>query len=87
MDPDRRIQIVVGCSHDGRSGRTCGQSANIDAFWINRIVDAATMRRTWLRRSTSAPSTSETPPVRGWGRRAHRGRELAISNCRCSARW
>jgi hypothetical protein len=42
MDPNRRIQIVVGCSHDSRSGRTCGQSANIDAFWINRIVDAAT---------------------------------------------
>src|ERR1700680_3227592 len=32
MDPDRRIQIVVGCSHDSRSGRSGRQSADIDAF-------------------------------------------------------
>ena len=38
MDPDRGIQIVVGCSHDSRSGRSGRQSADIDAFWINRIV-------------------------------------------------
>src|SRR3984957_6683206 len=38
MDPDRRIQIVVGCSHDSRSGVSGRQSADIYAFWINRIV-------------------------------------------------
>ena len=38
MDPDRRVQIVVCCSHDSRSGRSGRQSADVDALWINRIV-------------------------------------------------
>src|SRR5882757_3560469 len=38
MDSDRRIQIVVGCCHDSRSGSSGRQSADVDALWINRIV-------------------------------------------------
>jgi len=38
MDSNRCVQIVIGCSHDSRSGRSGRQSADINAFWINRIV-------------------------------------------------
>ena len=38
MYADCRVQIVVRCSHDGSSGRSGRQSANVDPLWINRIV-------------------------------------------------
>ena len=38
MDSDRGVQIVVGCSHDSRSGASGRKAGNVDALWINRIV-------------------------------------------------
>ena len=37
MDPDRRIQIVVGCSHDSRSGRSGRDNAAAVLFslWVD----------------------------------------------------
>src|SRR5258706_4904332 len=56
MYTDRRVQIVVRCSHDSSSGRSGRQSTNVDALWINRIVahDLASDARD-KRRFTSAP--------------------------------
>src|SRR6266853_1519573 len=38
MYTDCRVQIVVRCSHDSRSGRSGRQPSNVNALWINRIV-------------------------------------------------
>src|SRR5207247_1404474 len=55
MYADCRVQIVVCCSPDSSSGRSGGQSTNVDARWINRIVahDLASDARD-QRRFTSA---------------------------------
>src|SRR5690349_16021706 len=38
MYADCRVQIIVSCTHDSRRRCSGGQSTNIDAFWIDRIV-------------------------------------------------